>query len=122
MSVERKIRFRYNGIDYTFIGTLEQMWETYPNAKLLKIDYVFIREDENRRWRDIPNHKGLYQCSNFKDIKSLSRIIKMKCGGYKTIHEKILKPNLNKRVILTNNKKEKKSWAVNELYALTFKK
>lgn len=43
-------------------------------------------------WKDIPNYKGLYQVSNFGNVKSLSRKIFNGKGYY-----------LKKEIILTNN-------------------
>ena len=39
-------------------------------------------------WKDIPDYEGLYQVSNYGNVKSLSR---------KTGREKILKPLINEK-------------------------
>lgn len=46
-------------------------------------------------WKDIPNYEGLYQISNFGNVKSLKRKVKNK-NGYRDIKEKILHNYINK--------------------------
>ena len=45
-------------------------------------------------FKDIPNYVGLYQISNFGNVKSLKRKIKNK-NGFRIVEEKILKPYIN---------------------------
>ena len=63
---------------------------------------------ENEIWKDVPYYEGLYQVSNFGNVKSLSY--------RRTGLEKILKPCLNKdgyyRVTLHQNNKMKISFAI----------
>lgn len=70
----------------------------------------------NRIWKDIPGYEGLYQVSNFGEVKSFYKFR----DGKK---ERILKHAINdsgyKIVVLTKNKKPK-SLRVHRLVALTF--
>ena len=43
-------------------------------------------------WKDVPEYEGLYQVSNFGNVKSLQKNIKMPNGGIRIQSEKILKP------------------------------
>lgn len=121
MSTERKITFKIIDDINVFVGTLEDFWVKYPEGRIKKIEYFKKGYSRRRRWRDIPDFVGLYQCSNLREIKSLPRIVKKKGGGYRTISEKILTPNLNLRVTLFNRRKEKKTFSVHDLYARTFR-
>jgi hypothetical protein len=120
MALLRKIHLRYEGEELTFIGTLEDMWSNYPGAKLVKLEYVPAHIDGNRRWRDIPGYVGLYQISNKQEVKSLARIVKKSDGTIRTISERIMKVTEG-RLVLTNKRKEKKSYNVFDLYKLAFK-
>ena len=46
-------------------------------------------------WRDVVGYEGLYQVSNTGLVKSVTRIIKHKLLGKKTVNERILKPFTN---------------------------
>ena len=46
-------------------------------------------------WKDIPGYEGLYQVSNIGRVKSLGRMVKHSSGGYRTVRERILKPNVD---------------------------
>lgn len=121
MSTERKITFKIGDDLSIYVGSLEGFWEAYPNGRIKKIEYFKITNAGRRRWRDIPDFIGLYQCSNLKEIKSLPRIVKKHGGGYRTISEKILKPTSSLRVTLFNRLKEKKTYSCHDLYAKTFR-
>ena len=58
-------------------------------------------------WKDIEGYEGLYQVSNYGNIKSLSRVVKNAYGIHRT-EEKILKPidDLCKEVFVGKHKKE----------------
>lgn len=47
-------------------------------------------------WKDVENYEGLYQVSNLGNIKSLKRIVKHKNGNQHTVHEKILRPIIDR--------------------------
>lgn len=70
-------------------------------------------------WKDIPGYEGLYQCSNFGRIKSLSRWLRCK-NGFRKSKEKIM--NICKDKIgycyLDLGKRNKK--LVHRLVAITF--
>ena len=77
---------------------------------------------KNKIWKDIPNYEGLYQVSNFGEVKSLPKIRNIFNTHYFS-KEKILKPALNdsgyKIVVLAKNKKVK-TLRVHRLVALAF--
>ena len=77
---------------------------------------------KNKIWKDIPDYEGLYQVSNFGEVKSLPKIRNVFSSNY-IAKERILKPALNdsgyKIVVLTKNKKSK-SLRVHRLVALAF--
>ena len=75
-------------------------------------------------WKDIKNYEGMYQISNFGNVKTLSRIIYGKNGKITNkISEKILKPIKSKnnylQVILYKNNK-KKNFYIHKLVAIYF--
>lgn len=47
-------------------------------------------------WRPIVGYEGLYMVSNFGNVKSLERVVWNNRGYYKTVPEKVLKPQKNK--------------------------
>jgi len=71
---------------------------------------------ENEIWKDIPEYEGLYQASNFGNIKSLK-------GKRGSIDDRILKPGKDNKgylyVILRKNNKSKK-YFVHYLILLSF--
>ena len=72
-------------------------------------------------WKDIKGYEGLYQISNFGNVKSLCRIVK-RGTNYKPVCERLLKSSLNKGyayVILSKSGKTKTAW-VHRLVAETF--
>ena len=77
---------------------------------------------KNRIWKDIPEYEGLYQVSNFGEVKSLPKIRNI-FNTYYFSKEKILKHALNdsgyKIVVLAKNKKAK-TLRVHRLVALAF--
>lgn len=70
-------------------------------------------------WKDIKNYEGLYQISNFGNIKSLERKIKNK-NGYRVIKEKILKPLLYKNGYLYIYLGGKNRYRIHRLVAQAF--
>lgn len=73
-------------------------------------------------WRDIDGYKGLYQVSNFGNVKSLDKKTKNK-NGYRIIKGKILKSKLDNhgylRIGLTKNNKQK-FYLIHRLVAIAF--
>lgn len=72
---------------------------------------------------DVAGYTGIYQVSNFGNIKSLSRLVKHCSGGEKLLKEKILKPNKDAfgylKVVLSLNKKGK-TIKIHQLVAINF--
>ena len=73
-------------------------------------------------WKDIEGYEGLYQVSNYGNIKSLSRVVKNAYGIHRT-EEKILKPQMKKKgyfqIQLSKDGKQK-HYQVHRLVALAF--
>ena len=73
-------------------------------------------------WKDIEGYAGLYQVSNYGNIKSLSRVVKNAYGIHRT-EEKILKPQMKKKgyfqIQLSKDGKQK-HYQVHRLVALAF--
>ena len=57
MEVERRIEFRFNDENMTFLGTLEKLWEEFPGAQIRKVSYT-NRAVSYNNWRDIPGFRG----------------------------------------------------------------
>ena len=78
---------------------------------------------KNEIWRDIEGYEGLYQVSNKGRVKSVERIVWDNRGYYKTIQEKILKPEKTKwgylRVVLCRDNK-KKHYMIHRLVGQVF--
>ncbi len=47
-------------------------------------------------WKDIPGYEGLYQVSNIGCVKSYSKVVRSR-GGFRTIPQKLLTPQTNKK-------------------------
>lgn len=47
-------------------------------------------------WKDIKHYEGLYQISNYGNVKSIKRKVKNK-NGFRIVKEKLLKPILNNK-------------------------
>lgn len=62
---------------------------------------------KNEEWRDIKGYEGLYQISNYARVKRLNKRVRAGFGSYRTVSEKILKPQKSKygymRIALTKN-------------------
>ena len=60
---------------------------------------------ESEIWVDIPNYEGLYQVSNFGNVKSLSRCVRIhdKLGGHRKKKEYLLRLNVCKNGYLRVN-------------------
>ena len=73
-------------------------------------------------WKDIEGYEGLYQVSNYGNIKSLSKVVKNAYGVHRT-EDKILKPQTKKdgylQIQLSKNGKQK-HYKVHRLVALTY--
>jgi len=121
MGVERRIKYRLDGKEGIYVGTLEGLWQTNPGASIIKMEYFYQHAGYNRRWRDIPGYIGLYQCSSLAEVKSLPRIVKKSGGGYRTVSERILIPKTNDTVTLLDRYKKRKKWTCQQIYKLTFK-
>lgn len=77
---------------------------------------------EEEIWKDIPDYEGLYQVSNFGNIKSLKRYVKHTDNNLKLIKERICKPLSNKKyyaVALSKNGKYKQVY-IHKLVAICF--
>lgn len=44
-------------------------------------------------WKDIPDYEGIYQVSNYGNVKTLKRTVKSSVG-YRVIRERLLRPHL----------------------------
>lgn len=53
-----------------------------------------VKNIEGEIWVDVPNYEGLYQISNFGNVKSLSRYVETSSGCRKT-KERLLKPSVS---------------------------
>ena len=74
-------------------------------------------------YKDIFGYEGLYQVSNFGNVKSLNRIILRSDGRKRTIKEKIKEGTHNKgykRIVLYDNNSVGKSCYVHRLVLQTF--
>ena len=72
-------------------------------------------------WRDINGYEGLYQISNFGNVKSVERVVK-RGTNFKPVCERVLKTGDKdgyKYVILSKNGKTKTGW-VHRLVAQAF--
>ena len=73
-------------------------------------------------WKDIEGYEGLYQVSNYGNIKSLSKVVKNAYGVHRT-EDKIFKPQTKKngylQIQLSKNGKQK-HYKVHRLVALTY--
>lgn len=78
--------------------------------------------EEKEIWRDIPGYEGIYQASNFGEIKSLGKAIEH-LGYERVIRSRILKSNLanGKYLYVTLcDDKIRKTFQVHQLIAMTF--
>ena len=75
-------------------------------------------------WKDIEGYEGLYQVSNFGNIKSLARIVHSEKRSDYKIKEKVLKQSDTttgyKKVELHKDNKKRKSFKVHRLVAQAF--
>lgn len=53
-----------------------------------------VKNVEGEIWVDVPNYEGLYQISNFGNVKSLSRYVGTS-SGYRKTKERLLKPSVS---------------------------
>lgn len=49
----------------------------------------------SQEWRPIPNYEGIYEVSNFGNVRSLDRVVNGRSGGYSKIKGKTLTPIKN---------------------------
>ena len=80
---------------------------------------------QKEAWKDIEGYEGLYQISNFGNVKSLEKYVNHSSGcGTRTVNERILKPSFNSKgyliVGLFINGKQKKR-TIHQLVAVAFK-
>lgn len=76
-------------------------------------------------WKDIKGYEGLYQASEWGEIRSLSRLMKNRHNGFSRIRRRILSQSINSggRYCVTLSKDGKgKSWKVHQLIAMAFLK
>jgi hypothetical protein len=80
-------------------------------------------DDIIEQWKDIEGYEGIYQISNFGNVKSLSRYINNKHNTLSLIKEKILRYGIDKYgyyiVSLTKNKIQK-THTIHSLVAKNF--
>jgi len=73
-------------------------------------------------WKDIPEYNGIYQVSNFGNVKSLSRVV-VNNKGFRTIPDKVLNAGIDNvgyyRLNLSVNSKIK-TFRVHVLVAMAF--
>jgi len=77
----------------------------------------------NEIYKPVKNYKGLYEVSNFGNVKNMKRKVKHWKGGFKTVNEKILKGYINTkgyRSVALCVKHNRKDFRVNRLVAETF--
>lgn len=74
-------------------------------------------------WKHIPNFEGLYMCSNFGNIKRVSRYVKNN-KGYRLLKEQYVKQKNDKdgyKTVILYKKRKQYSFRVHRLVVLTFK-
>jgi len=77
-------------------------------------------KEEVETWKPIKGYEGFYEFSNFHNIKSLSRVVKRKNGGFNISKERILKQTFNGgyyKVTLSLNG-EVSSFGIHQLIAM----
>lgn len=79
------------------------------------ISYISTMEE----WKDINGFEGLYQVSNFGNVKSLARYVNHWQGGLRFRKEKILKPFIKQGYHYVDFGR-KKQYRVHRLVAQTF--
>jgi hypothetical protein len=47
------------------------------------------------QWVEIKGYRGLYEVSNFGNVRSKTRVVEMKNGCFKTVKGKMLTPKTN---------------------------
>lgn len=48
------------------------------------------------KWREIPQYEGFYEVSNKGRVRSLDRMVKVRAGGLRKHHGRVLKPGIGK--------------------------
>ena len=74
-------------------------------------------------WKDIPKYEGLYQVSNFGNVKSLERVIYQSNGHPRTVRERILKAGIDGcgyLIVKLSKDAKAKTFAVHQLVAMVF--
>lgn len=84
-----------------------------------------VKDLEGEIWVDVPNYEGLYQVSNFGNVKSLSRYVETsnKLGGRRKTKERLLKLCANKRgylMVRLSRDCSIKNFLVHRLVAIAF--
>ena len=74
-------------------------------------------------WKDIPNYEGLYQVSNFGNVKSLARIV-LRQGKYPFLCEEKIRINTLDRggyyICSLHKNSKRKMYKVHQLVAMAF--
>ena len=73
-------------------------------------------------WKEVKNYEGIYEVSNFGNVKSLQRLIKHRESNT-LVKEKIMKPFLSKSgyfIIRLNKNKIGKTHSIHQLVAIAF--
>jgi hypothetical protein len=104
----------------------EKMLHTIGESIKVSKSVIITKEEPKQEiWKDIPNYEGLYQVSNFGNVKSLERYVKGKVENRlqkENILSKRLVGNLGNQyyaVTLCNNK-DRKQIKVSVLVAMSF--
>ena len=84
-----------------------------------------MEKEQIEVWKDIEGYEGLYQVSNFGQVKSLPRTIIYKDGRKRIFPEKILKPSKNKNdylIVKISKNDKQESFYIHQLVAQMFLK
>lgn len=72
-------------------------------------------------WKDILGYENLYQVSNTGKIKTLERKVKCRGNKFKTVKERIRKPQIKKNgyhiATICDGKRKTKTFSVHQLVA-----
>jgi hypothetical protein len=60
------------------------------------METIKVRVTKAEEWRNIFGFGGFYQISNFGNVKSIKREVKVKGDGHRIVQEKIMKPKIDK--------------------------
>lgn len=74
-------------------------------------------------WKDISGYEGLYQISDFGNVKSITRMVKSNHGNFRLQREKLLKVRLNNKgyyTVILYKDSHPKTFFVHRLVAIAF--